>query len=139
MATEHTHSRGSNLDILALAEDLKTRLGRSVSVVFRGAQEGDDGPVEGLLRIQDPNTGDPLDVDGRTVSAALQAAPDLPTQEEIEAAEAAAKKAEDDAKASKEAARISSLTGIADALTAADDWPSAKQPLLDLLTLLQED
>lgn len=63
-----------DLDLVALQAELADKVGRPVALQARPPQLDDDGnPVEGVLIVLDPDTGEELEVDGRTVAGAVRA------------------------------------------------------------------
>ncbi len=65
----------SDVDLTALATEIGERLGRPVALTARLPGQTDDDGTElpGTLLVADPDTGDELDVDGRTVADAVRA------------------------------------------------------------------
>jgi hypothetical protein len=92
----HTLTR-SDVDLSALAAEMSGRLGRTVALSARMPGQTDQGgnPVEGMLLVLDPATGEELNVDGRTVSGAIRShtPPPSPAQRREQAIRDAERKA----------------------------------------------
>jgi hypothetical protein len=62
-----------DVDLALLNVELSERLGRPVVLAVRwpGQQDDDGEALPGVLVIRDPDTGEEIDADGRTVRAAI--------------------------------------------------------------------
>jgi hypothetical protein len=90
----HPLTRG-DVDLALLQAELAERIGRPVvlTATWPGQVDEDGQPIPGVLVVRDPDTGGDVDVDGRTVRAAIDthepALADGGAAEHLAAAEAA--------------------------------------------------